>query len=195
LIETLIDEGSQSTKADVNGSDDSSNVDNGLLSCIKPFVCQFTNCGRNYSQKSSLNAHIRSHTDVPFMCFDCGKPFSRKLAMERHLSAHSGEKLFHCGMCSKSFSRKDGLSSHVKRIHCVQIKGVECELLPIISDESEVIANNTDSTSTTTTTITPNLSEISDEKYASEPHDSGRLITTNNDSKAIDNMIEATSQA
>jgi uncharacterized C2H2 Zn-finger protein len=128
----VIDEGSGSRIAEGNDSDDSMTVDNGLFSYMKPFVCPFTNCGKKYSQKSSLNAHIRSHTgDKPFICPDCGKSFSRKPSMKRHRLAHSGEKPFNCEMCSKSFSRKDVLYSHMKRAHCLQIEGVEGESVPI----------------------------------------------------------------
>jgi uncharacterized C2H2 Zn-finger protein len=116
---------------DGNESDDSMTVENGGFSYLKPFICPFTNCGKKYSQKSSLNAHIRSHTgDKPFVCPDCGKSFSRKPSMKRHRLAHSGEKPFNCELCTKSFSRKDVLYSHMKRAHSLQIEGVEGEYIP-----------------------------------------------------------------
>ena len=53
----------------------------------KPYECGI--CEKKFSQKSSLNNHIRIHTgDRPFGCDVCGKRFTDRSTSNKHLRIH-----------------------------------------------------------------------------------------------------------
>ncbi|CAH2321019.1 oocyte zinc finger -like [Pelobates cultripes] len=81
----------------------------------KKLAC--SECGKKFSHKSGLNAHLRSHTGIkPYPCSECGAAFTQKSNLIRHLRTHTGEKPFSCAECGKSFTRKSELLRH-QRAH------------------------------------------------------------------------------
>eukprot|EP00116_Pleurobrachia_bachei_P005132 sb/3465394/ len=67
------------------------------LSChkLKEFECMF--CHKLFSQHSSLQVHIRTHTgEKPYACKFCGKAFSQISNLKCHERLHTGEKPFKC---------------------------------------------------------------------------------------------------
>ncbi|XP_071179278.1 zinc finger protein 271-like [Mytilus edulis] len=99
------------TSSYVTESEEQSNTDE----AEKPFKCHL--CEKSYQGKSSLQAHIRSHTgERPFSCETCGKSFRLKRDLHRHDQSHSGDRPFACTECSKRFRWNWDLQKHM-RIH------------------------------------------------------------------------------
>lgn len=81
------------------------------------FVCTTAGCGKNYTKKSHLDTHIRTHTgERPFACDqkDCNKKFARSDELTRHLRVHKGHKPYQCYFCLRYFSRSDHRTSHIR---------------------------------------------------------------------------------
>lgn len=81
----------------------------------KVFFCQFEGCGKSFSRKKYLNAHVSCHSpDRPYRCPDCPSSFRRMPELRRHIgSVHSKVKSFKCGTCKKTFARSDALTRHL----------------------------------------------------------------------------------
>ena len=73
-------------------------------------------CGKHYSNGTSLVTHRRLHLGVNLhTCQFCQKQFAVKAEYEDHIRTHTGERPFKCPRCIKSFGSKKNLGSHKKR--------------------------------------------------------------------------------
>jgi len=130
--------------ADISGSTDMSDVEDGVLSAVngtlydpqvmtrrgvlscqtlraiaqldpsRPFVCDV--CRSRFTGSSELCDHCASvHHRIP--CPYCGRSFSQKASMERHQRQHTGERPFQCTLCDSSYTRKENLQTHMSRMH------------------------------------------------------------------------------
>ncbi|CAH0770824.1 unnamed protein product [Bemisia tabaci] len=84
-------------------------------SCVAPsekyYMC--SHCLKEFSRKSHLIRHHRSHFDErPFECDTCHKKFTTKAILKQHERLHSGERPFACSFCNKTFSQKSSLLTH-----------------------------------------------------------------------------------
>ena len=94
----------------------------------QPFKCGFESCGRKYSKKEYLRAHLVTHIgDSKLRCRlgDCaGKaiyPNTRALARHTHVH-HTFERPFKCELCHNRFRRADHLKTHIERMHYTKSK-------------------------------------------------------------------------
>ncbi|XP_056406818.1 oocyte zinc finger protein XlCOF8.4-like isoform X1 [Hyla sarda] len=80
----------------------------------KPFSC--SECEKCFTAKSDLVRHKRSHTrEKPFVCSQCGKCFTQQAHLVAHQITHSGEKPFPCSECGKCLTRKAHLVIHLQK--------------------------------------------------------------------------------
>ena len=89
-----------------------------------PYRC--TQCDKLFAQKSYLNRHLYTHTEVkPYKCEHCDKRFARQHYLTRHQIIHTGLKPYKCKQCDKHFARKYYLKVH-QLIHTKQ-KPFKCK--------------------------------------------------------------------
>uniref|UniRef100_A0A8D8SHB0 Zinc finger protein 865 n=1 Tax=Cacopsylla melanoneura TaxID=428564 RepID=A0A8D8SHB0_9HEMI len=71
-------------------------------------------CDKYFIQMCHLKDHIRAHGGLtPFGCSYCEKRFTRQSDLKRHLQQHMGVK-YSCDICSKMFTSQHGLRYHLK---------------------------------------------------------------------------------
>ena len=91
----------------------------------RPHQC--TECGKRFSQSSSLNKHMRVHSgERPYKCPHCVKAFTASSILRTHIRQHSGEKPFKCRHCGRAFASHAAHDSHVRRTHTKE-KPCVCE--------------------------------------------------------------------
>ncbi|CAI9532850.1 unnamed protein product [Staurois parvus] len=54
---------------------------------VRAFQCSI--CCKRFTQKSSLNVHMRTHRPERFQCCFCNKYFSHRTLLERHIATHT----------------------------------------------------------------------------------------------------------
>lgn len=82
----------------------------------RPFVCDFKNCNKSFSDKRNLDGHKALHSnEFNFSCKECGKAFRTKNRLKQHGKAHSNLESHVCGICSKAYKYKSTLIFHLKK--------------------------------------------------------------------------------
>ena len=92
------------------------------------FTCE--TCQKSFSQKCSLNRHIKTVHDKikDFECQICIKRFSTKTDLTRHIkTVHDKVRDFECHICNKTYSQKYNLENHIKIVHN-KVKNFECNI-------------------------------------------------------------------
>lgn len=85
------------------------------FSIYKSKTVECPECKKKF-MKSSLNAHIASHTrKAEFSCTICNKQFSTKWNLKQHKWIHASRssKPFKCNVCPKAFIREAEYTSHM----------------------------------------------------------------------------------
>ena len=81
-------------------------------------ICHFANCGRTFTKKNHLEAHIRNHMGArPYFCTypNCGANFIRVDELKRHYWIHTEDQRFCCDWCNKKFTRHDQFKLHISK--------------------------------------------------------------------------------
>ncbi|KAL1399111.1 hypothetical protein pipiens_008462 [Culex pipiens pipiens] len=91
----------------------------------KPYECN--ECGRRFTQKSSLKTHLDSHRSDrdPIRCDPCGQEFPTPTALYAHRrTVHKTQKktpenatTYDCPRCGRSFKQLRWFRTHMKREH------------------------------------------------------------------------------
>lgn len=85
---------------------------------IRLYACTYEGCDKRYSNRSSLDVHIRNHLgQKPFQCDVCLKCFNEKGNLKTHKKFHSANRPFKCNICEKTYKTKGHLKDHIKVQH------------------------------------------------------------------------------
>ena len=121
-----------------------------------PFQCGHEGCGKKYSKRAHLQAHIVRHTrDSEFRCYagDCNGTirYRDKRALARHIqSIHTFESPYQCEICKKWYKRPDYLKHHRERNHSTIVEKKSPKRRSVSKSSSAKTTTNTAGTSTIT---------------------------------------------
>lgn len=72
-------------------------------------------CSRCFTQKHSLRAHRRIHTDSrPYQCPLCARGFRDSCALKKHALIHSDQRPHQCHVCGSRFRQRGVLVRHIR---------------------------------------------------------------------------------
>ncbi|XP_022064897.2 uncharacterized protein LOC110961540 [Acanthochromis polyacanthus] len=84
------------------------------------------------SVPSNISAHLSSPAHQPFQCSLCDRSFSQRGSLNRHVRSHLGVRPFPCPHCPMTFSRQYRVTEHM-RVHQRCILGTDFQKPPASS--------------------------------------------------------------
>ncbi|XP_055533661.1 zinc finger protein 287-like [Wyeomyia smithii] len=95
---------------------------------LNAFQVKCTDCGLSFKTKSTLNQHIKTHTNQrTHTCSVCGYGFKSYTHLNRHIKSVHQDVRYNCEHCEISYGRKDKLRMHMEKVHNIQTYFV-CEI-------------------------------------------------------------------
>ncbi|KAG9471303.1 hypothetical protein GDO78_015244 [Eleutherodactylus coqui] len=73
----------------------------------RPYKCVHPGCDKAFTQLSNLQSHRRQHNkDKPFKCHNCHRAYTDSTSLEVHLSTHTVKhaKVYTCSICSRAYT-------------------------------------------------------------------------------------------
>ncbi|XP_021697486.1 GDNF-inducible zinc finger protein 1 isoform X2 [Aedes aegypti] len=88
---------------------------------LNAFEVKCPDCGLSFKTKSTLNQHIKTHTNQrTHTCSVCGYGFKSYTHLNRHIKSVHQDVRFKCDHCEISYGRKDKLRMHMEKTHNIQ---------------------------------------------------------------------------
>ena len=84
-----------------------------LVSGMGAFVCEL--CGKEFTARSNLSRHQRSHKNETFSCDKCNFSSHTKRSLNEHTDRVHSSVLYPCDQCAKSFTCKQNLKIHAEQ--------------------------------------------------------------------------------
>ena len=78
----------------------------------REYKCQEPFCDKNFTHKSDLVKHERTHSGVMYKCSKCNYSNSDEWNYNQHLQKHTDETLFQCKQCGEHFKYTMQLKRH-----------------------------------------------------------------------------------
>ncbi|ELU06199.1 hypothetical protein CAPTEDRAFT_227344, partial [Capitella teleta] len=90
---------------------------------VKPFTCNFPECGKSFKRKDKLMDHMKVHSNAKnYSCNICGRKYRNRDGLRYHLKSHARGEGIDCPICGISFPQQCQLSQHMTEVHLVCIK-------------------------------------------------------------------------
>nr|DBA14893.1 TPA: hypothetical protein GDO54_004170 [Pyxicephalus adspersus] len=84
----------------------------------RPYKCVHPGCEKAFTQLSNLQSHRRQHNkDKPFKCHNCHRAYTDASSLEVHLSTHTVKhaKVYTCSICSRAYTSETYLMKHMRK--------------------------------------------------------------------------------
>ncbi|KAM8846061.1 zinc finger protein 384b isoform 2-T2 [Synchiropus picturatus] len=84
----------------------------------RPYKCSHPGCDKSFTQLSNLQSHRRQHSkDKPFRCTNCFKGYTDATTLEIHMATHTVKhaKIYSCGLCNRSYTSETYLLKHIEK--------------------------------------------------------------------------------
>ena len=125
----------------------------------RPFQCDHEGCGKKYTKRALLRAHLVRHTrDSQYRCYagDCAGTirYRDKRGLARHVqSNHTFESPYQCEICKQWYRRPDYLKYHREHVHFIKSKKISPKRHSISKSSSAATTIFTASTITMTSRV------------------------------------------
>ncbi|XP_070598170.1 zinc finger protein 384 isoform X8 [Erythrolamprus reginae] len=84
----------------------------------RPYKCAHPGCEKAFTQLSNLQSHRRQHNkDKPFKCHNCHRAYTDATSLEVHLATHTVKhaKIYNCSMCNRAYTSETYLMKHMRK--------------------------------------------------------------------------------